>query len=95
MTAARELAEELGVTGVPLTRLFTLVYDEGEGGLRTHLHAFEARYDGPVRHQPEEVADGWWMPVAELRARLRDPSWPFVPDGRMLVEHWFGQQAAR
>src|SRR6201991_3618336 len=89
VTAARELAEELGVVGVPLTRLFTLVYDEGEDGLRTHLHAFEARFDGPVRHQPEEVADGWWMPVDELRARLRDPAWPFVPDGRMLVEHWF------
>jgi 8-oxo-dGTP pyrophosphatase MutT (NUDIX family) len=94
-TAARELAEELGVTGVPLTPLFTLSYDEGDGGLRSHLHAFEARFDGPVRHQPDEVADGWWMPVEELRARLADPAWPFVRDGRMLVEHWFAQQAAR
>ena len=93
-TAARELAEELGVTGVPLTPLFALVYDEGPGGLRSHLFAFEARYDGPVRHQPEEVADGWWMPVAELRARLADPAWPFVPDGRMLVERWFAEQDA-
>ena len=88
-TAVRELAEELGVTGVPLTPLFTLVYDEGEGGLRSHLHAFEARYDGPVRHQPEEIADGGWMPVTTLRERLRDPAWPFVPDGRLLVERWF------
>jgi 8-oxo-dGTP pyrophosphatase MutT (NUDIX family) len=88
-TAARELAEELGVTGVPLTPLFTLVYDEGDGGLRSHLHAYEARFDGPVRHQPEEIAAGWWMPLAELRARLRDTAWPFVPDGRMLVERWF------
>ena len=91
-TAARELAEELGVTDAPLTPLFTLVYDEGPGGLRSHLFAFEARYDGPVRHQPEEVADGWWMPVAALRARLADPAWPFVPDGRMLVERWFADQ---
>jgi 8-oxo-dGTP pyrophosphatase MutT (NUDIX family) len=44
-TAARELAEELGVVGVPLTSLFTLVYDEGEGGLRSHVYAFEARYE--------------------------------------------------
>jgi 8-oxo-dGTP pyrophosphatase MutT (NUDIX family) len=91
-TAARELAEELGVTGVPLTRLFTLVYDEGAGGPRSHLFAFEARFDGPVRHQPEEVADGWWMPVPELRARLADPAWPFVPDGRMLAERWFAER---
>src|SRR5215218_7147494 len=34
-TAARELAEELGVTGVPLTPLFTLAYDEGAGGAAT------------------------------------------------------------
>jgi 8-oxo-dGTP pyrophosphatase MutT (NUDIX family) len=88
-TAARELAEELGVTGVPLTPLFTLRYDEGDGGLRSHLFAFEARHDGPVHHQPEEVADGGWMPLPELRARLADPAWPFVPDGRLLIERWF------
>ena len=87
--AVRELAEELGVTGVPLTPLFTLRYDEGNGGLRSHLFAFEARHDGPVHHQPEEVADGGWMPLPELRARLADPAWPFVPDGRLLIERWF------
>lgn len=92
-TAVRELAEELGVTGVPLTYLFTLRYDEGEGGLRSHLFAFEARHDGPVHHQPDEVAAGWWMPLAALRARLADPSWPFVPDGRVLVERWFAEHA--
>lgn len=91
-TAARELAEELGVSGVPLVELFSMTYDEGEGGLRSHLWAFEARWDGPVRHQPEEVADGGWMPVAELRARLADRTWPFVPDGRMLVERWFAER---
>jgi 8-oxo-dGTP pyrophosphatase MutT (NUDIX family) len=93
-TAERELAEELGVTGAPLIPLFTLVYDEGPGGLRSHLFAFETRYDGPIRHQPEEVADGWWMPIAALRARLADPAWPFVPDGRMLVERWFADREA-
>jgi 8-oxo-dGTP pyrophosphatase MutT (NUDIX family) len=90
-TAVRELAEELGVSGVPLTALFTEVYDEGEGGLRSHLFAYEARWDGPVHHQPEEVAEGGWMAVAELRERLADPGWPFVPDGRVLVERWFAQ----
>ena len=92
-TAARELGEELGVTGVPLAPLFTLVYDEGPGGLRSHMFAFEARWDGPVHHQPEEVAAGGWMPVAELAARLADPAWPFVPDGRVLVERWFADRA--
>jgi 8-oxo-dGTP pyrophosphatase MutT (NUDIX family) len=93
--AERELAEELGVRGVPLRPLFRLAYDEGDGGLRCHLHAFEVRWDGPVHHQPDEVAEGGWMPVAELRARLADPAWPFVPDGRALVEHWFARRGQR
>jgi 8-oxo-dGTP pyrophosphatase MutT (NUDIX family) len=91
-TAARELAEELGVSGVPLVELFVMVYDEGDGGLRSHLYAYEARWDGPVRHQPEEVADGGWMPLVELRTRLADRTWPFVPDGRMLAERWFAER---
>ena len=96
-TAARELAEELGVTGVPLTPLFTMTYDETVSnkdgtGLRSHLYAYEARWDGPVPHQPSEVAEGWWMRLAELRARLADPTWGFVPDGRMLVERWFAER---
>jgi 8-oxo-dGTP pyrophosphatase MutT (NUDIX family) len=95
-TAARELAEELGVTGVPLTALFHMVFDEtvfdeDGGGLRSHLYAYEARWDGRVLHQPEEVADGGWMRLGELRERLADPGWGFVPDGRMLVERWFAE----
>ena len=29
------------------------------------------------------------MTPAELRARLADPGWPFVPDGRELLDRWF------
>jgi hypothetical protein len=58
------------------------------------MFAFEARYDGPVHHQPEEVAAGGWMSQARLRARLADPTWPFVPDGRLLVERWFAEHGS-
>ena len=92
--AARELAEELGITGAPLDTAVHADYDEGPGGLRNHAFAFETRWDGPVRPQPEEVAGGWWMPIAALRARLADPAWPFVPDGRLLVERWFADREA-
>ncbi|WP_026425535.1 NUDIX hydrolase [Actinokineospora inagensis] len=85
--AERELAEELGVRGVTLTPLFTLPVDLPP--VRVHLSAYEARWDGPVTHQPSEVAEGWWMPLAELRERLADPGWPFVPDGRAAIEEWF------
>jgi isopentenyldiphosphate isomerase len=88
--AAREVAEELGVVGVPLTPLAVVRYDDAA----THhvCHAFVAIYDGPITHQAEEVAWGGWMTPAELRTRLADPSWPFVPDGRALIEPWLAAQ---
>lgn len=81
--AERELAEELGITGAPLTPLLRTTYT-GDG-LRYHLFAYRTCWDGPVRHQPAEVAAGCWMPWPELLRRLDDPSWPFVPDGRQLL----------
>jgi 8-oxo-dGTP pyrophosphatase MutT (NUDIX family) len=90
--AAREAAEELGVVGVPLTPLFVTRYDDES--TRHLCHVYEALWDGPVTHQPEEVAWGGWMTVDELRHRLADPAWPFVPDGRALVVRWLGDGGA-
>jgi len=86
-TATRELAEELGVSGVPLRPLGRASWDGRWAGktLRCHLFAFEVRYDGPLRHQPEEIVAGWWWTDAQLRAHLADPDWPFVPDTRVLI----------
>ncbi|WP_228001252.1 NUDIX hydrolase [Nocardia australiensis] len=94
-TALRELGEELGIilpadTTLPLLR--TIAW-EGEwlgAPMRCHLFAYELRYDGPILHQPEEIADGWWWTDAELASHLADPAWPFVPDTRALVEGLFG-----
>lgn len=85
--ATRELEEELGISGVPLIPLAAARWDGQWAGkpMRCHLYAFEAGHDGPVRHQPEEIADGWWWTDAELAAHLADPDWPFVPDTRVLV----------
>ena len=85
--AERELAEELGIAGVPLLPLGRHRYDDGR--YRYHVFGYEVRWDGPVRHQPEEVVWGGWVTLAELHARLADPQrWPFVPDGRELVGVW-------
>jgi isopentenyldiphosphate isomerase len=84
--ASREVAEELGVVGVPLVPLGVMRY---EGAATRHVcHAFVATYDGPISHQADEVAWGGWMTPVELSAHLADPSWPFVPDGRALIEPW-------
>lgn len=85
-TAGRELAEELGVPARPRF-LFRSVHQRGT--VRFHGFLYEVLWDGPVVHQPEEVAAGWWMPLDELRTRLDDPGWPFVPDGRQFAEEWF------
>lgn len=85
--AERELAEELGVSGVPLRHLFTLPFVVPP--VRAHQYAYEAFSDGPVIHQPEEVVSGEWMTFTELRKRLDDPDWLFVDDGRALIQHWF------
>ncbi len=45
-----------------------------------------ARSSASVHHQPEEIVDGWWWTDAELRAHLADPTWPFVPDTRVLTD---------
>ncbi|MBB5917085.1 8-oxo-dGTP pyrophosphatase MutT (NUDIX family) [Nocardia transvalensis] len=89
--AVRELAEELGIVldpgdDRPLPLAGTSWDGEWLGApMRCHLFAYELRYDGPLRHQPEEIADGWWWTDVELRAHLDDPEWPFVPDTRVLI----------
>ncbi|GAA1097024.1 MULTISPECIES: NUDIX hydrolase [Pseudonocardia] len=90
--AARELGEELGVTGVPLEKLAVVAFDAaalgvdtgpgtGPDGLRAHVHVYRAFSDGPVTHQPSEVAEGGWWTLDELAARIGAPDRAWVPDG--------------
>jgi 8-oxo-dGTP pyrophosphatase MutT (NUDIX family) len=87
--ARRELAEELGVEGVDPVPLFTKVYDDGVS--RCHNFAFEVRWDGPIRHQVEEIVEGHWISLADLRGWVDDPApaRPLVPDGREMAQEWF------
>ena len=82
-SAERELEEELGVSGVDLRALGTHLFEDDT--TRCFEHAFEAVWDGPLRHQPEEVVEGRWVTLAELGAVLADPTMPFVPDTRQLL----------
>ncbi|HEX5113858.1 MAG TPA: NUDIX domain-containing protein [Pseudonocardiaceae bacterium] len=87
----RELAEELGVTGVTPTPLFTFRYVDPP--IRYHAFVYEVRWSGPIVWQPSEVVAGEWLPIAELVTRLADPEWPFVPDGRMALERLLTRQS--
>lgn len=82
--ACREVAEELGVTGAALQPLGSGWYEDA--ATRHVWHAYVVDWAGSVTHQPEEVAWGDWMTVDQLAAALADPGWPFVPDGRAIVE---------
>jgi 8-oxo-dGTP pyrophosphatase MutT (NUDIX family) len=86
-TATRELAEELGIAGQMPVSLASTAWDGEWAGrpMRCHLFAFGIHYDGPIHHQSEEVDAGWWWTDGELTQRLADPSWPFVPDTRVLI----------
>jgi isopentenyldiphosphate isomerase len=88
--AVRELGEELGLHAMVLRPLFRLWYADASTTYLAHVYdtLYDPSRDGPIRHQPEEVADGWWWTPAQLRERLADPSWPFVPDGRYVLDRY-------
>jgi len=89
-SAARELAEELGITGAELTALGLSVYEDAT--TRCVEHCFEVRWDGEVRHADGEVVWGTWMTLPELAEHLADPDWPFVPDTRALLAGLAGRR---
>ena len=88
--AARELAEELGVTGVELEPIGVARYRDE----RTDYwgHCFTAAWDGELRLQPEEVAWGEWWPLDRLVAALDDPDWPVMPDTAGLLGGWLRER---
>ncbi len=82
--ARRELAEELGISGVEIEPLFVTRWNDAQA--RAIYHVYAAQWDGDIVHQRSEVAWGAWWTPGELRESLADPSFAFVPDGRQLLE---------
>jgi 8-oxo-dGTP pyrophosphatase MutT (NUDIX family) len=90
--AARELEEELGITGAALEPLGLSVYEDDT--TRCVEHCFQTTWDGPVRHADGEVVWGAWMTLAELDAHLASPDWRFVPDTRALLARLASEDVA-
>jgi isopentenyldiphosphate isomerase len=86
--AGRELAEELGIDGALPRRLFMQRYAGDQNN--AWMAVFEVEWDGPVRHQEDEIDWGAWMSLDELRARHAE--WPFAPDHRELLERYVAER---
>lgn len=76
--AARELAEELGIAGVPLRRVG--VSDYADDHTTFHAFLYTVTWDGPIVHQAEEVSGGRWVSPDELRTLVRESPDDFMPD---------------
>ncbi len=84
--AVRELAEELGVTGVRLAPIRVARYTDDHTDYWGHC--FTTTYDGPITWQPEEVAEGDWWTLDRLVAALDGASDEFVPDTAGILGDW-------
>ncbi len=79
--AARELEEEVGITGAALRHVRDGRFHDDD--VNALCRFFEARWDGPVRFNDGEVVEALWVSVDELRRRFeRDV---FVPDSRSVA----------
>jgi isopentenyldiphosphate isomerase len=75
-SARRELYEELGIAG-ELCHRFDHFHDGADN--RVWGRVFTCRHDGPMRLQPEEIADGFFLGIEEV-IRMSERQ-PFTPDG--------------
>lgn len=82
--AVREVAEELGVTGVELVPLHEADYADDHTAF--HAFCYECTYDGPISWQPEEVAWGEWVTPARLLELIGEL--PFMPDAVVNLGPW-------
>jgi 8-oxo-dGTP pyrophosphatase MutT (NUDIX family) len=84
--AERELEEEMGIRGVPLTRLFEFYFEDEHA--RLWGCTFSCVYDGAIILQEEEVESGAFMPVNEILRQSEAES--FTPDGMYVLHRYLG-----
>lgn len=75
--ARRELAEELGIGGVPLRPVLRFRFADEANQVNGMLYS--CTYDGPLRLQTKEIAGGEWLDLDVVFERIG--SRPFCPDG--------------
>ncbi|MCO7518942.1 MULTISPECIES: NUDIX hydrolase [unclassified Pseudomonas] len=83
-SAARELAEELGVSGVEL-RFHETFYFEQPGN-RLWCAVYSAVWDGALRLQPEEVIEARFISVEQAQAESTQR--PYCPDSLVALQRY-------
>ena len=85
--AVRELAEELGITGVQLEALFRHRYADEH--TRTHTVVYRVEWNGPITHQASEIDWGGYRTREQLV--LNREGFDFVPDGVELFTRYIAE----
>lgn len=75
--AERELAEEIGVRGVPLRCMLPFRYEDDANQINGMVYS--CTYDGPVTLQAEEIVSGEWLDLDKVLEQTQQES--FCPDG--------------
>ncbi|HWH90063.1 MAG TPA: NUDIX hydrolase [Pseudomonas sp.] len=83
-SAARELEEELGVSGVELTAHDHFFFEDVDN--RLWCSAFSAVWDGPLKLQPEEVLEARFMPIEQVMQEITQK--PYCPDSLAALQRY-------
>lgn len=81
-SAHRELEEELGVTGIDLNKHGRFFFSEP--GNRLWCAVYSTVFDGPLRLQPEEVAEACFLPLEAVHEKIARE--PFCPDSLQALQ---------
>ncbi len=87
--ARRELAEELGIEGVPLIFQFEFYHEDSNN--KVWGRVYSCQYDGPVTFQAEEIEEGEFVPVDRV-FQLAENN-PFCPDGIHVLKKYLNEKA--
>ena len=82
--ARRELAEEVGIRGVPLTHQFVFHY--ADDYTQVWGSVFSCVYDGELVLQEEEVESAAFMPVTDVLSHAEHA--PYTPDGLYVLRRY-------
>ena len=84
--ARRELAEEVGVRGVPLAHQFVFHY--ADAYTQVWGSVFSCVYDGQLVLQEAEVESAAFMPVTDVLSHAEQAS--YTPDGLYVLRRYLG-----